>query len=111
MIKIRRIGRHKTIRKRLVGTSDRPRLCIFRSNQHIYAQIIDDSKSKTLLALNDMADTKMTKKEKAFKLGKDLAEKALKIKISAVVFDRGGFSYQGRVEQLAKGARLGGLKF
>lgn len=111
MIKIRRIGRHKTIRKHLSGTSERPRLAVFRSNQHIYAQIIDDSKSKTLLALNDMAETKMTKKEKANKLGKDLAEKAIKIKITAVVFDRGGFNYQGRIEELAKGAREGGLKF
>ena len=110
MIKIHRINRHKTIRKYLMGTSVRPRLSVFRSNQHIYAQIIDDSISKTLVAVSDNKQTG-GKKEKAYKLGKDLAQKALKKKIIEVVFDRGGFLYQGRVAELAKGAREGGLKF
>lgn len=110
MIKVRRIARHKTIRKYLIGTKDRPRLAVFRSSQHIYAQIIDDSNNKTLLALTDIKETG-TKKEKAYKLGKNLAEKAKKAKITAVIFDRGGFLYHGRIEELAKGAREGGLRF
>ena len=115
MLKTRLLGRHKTIRKHLTGTSVRPRLAVFRSSQHIYAQIIDDSQSKTLVSVSDiketLTDAKSTKKEKAYQTGKNLAEKAKKAKITTVVFDRGGFSYQGRVEQLAKGAREGGLEF
>src|SRR3989344_4066884 len=87
MQKVARKRIHKKIRKHLWGTTKCPRLSVFRSTKRIYAQIIDDS------------------------LGKTLAEKALKSKITTVVFDRGGFLYQGRIEQLAKGAREGGLKF
>lgn len=105
-----RLGRHKTIRKHLTGTTARPRLAVFRSSQHIYAQIIDDTIGKTLVALSDVKETG-TKKEKAYKLGKNLAEKAKKAKITTVVFDRGGFIFQGRVAELAKGVREGGLKF
>ncbi len=110
MKRVGRLARHKTIRKHLVGTKDKPRLAVFRSSQHIYAQIIDDLKSQTLVSESDLK-LKGSKKEKAFEVGKKLAEKALKIKISTVVFDRGGFLYHGRVEELAKGAREGGLKF
>lgn len=110
MIKETRLRKHKKVRKHLVGTSARPRLAVFRSIQHIYAQIIDDSTSKTLVSASDIKETG-NKKEKAYKLGKILAEKAIKSKITTVVFDRGGFIYQGRVEELAKGAREGGLKF
>lgn len=110
MEKINRIRRHKTIRKHLAGTTDRPRLAVFRSNQHIYAQIIDDSIGKTLVSGSDMKQTG-TKKQRAYNLGKSLAEKALQVKIKAVVFDRGGFLYQGRIAELAKGAREGGLLF
>lgn len=105
-----RIKRHIKIRKRLVGTSKRPRLAVFRSNKHIYAQIIDDTLGKTLVSASD-SKVLGTKKEKAYKVGKILVEKALKKRISKVVFDRGGFLYHGRVEVLAKGAREGGLKF
>ena len=105
-----RKGRHMSIRKHLTGTSLRPRLAVFRSNQHIYAQIIDDNASKTLAAISDNKGTG-SKKEQAYKLGKGLAQKALKKKITEVVFDRGGFLYQGRIEEFAKGAREGGLKF
>lgn len=110
MKKVKRIQKHKRVRKHLMGTPQRPRLAVFRSSQHIYAQIIDDSKSVTLVSVSDIKETG-TKKEKAQRVGKNLAEKALKLKITNVVFDRGGFLYQGRVEQLAKGAREGGLKF
>ncbi len=93
-----------------MGTTAKPRLSVFRSSKHIYAQIIDDSKGQTLFASSDVKE-KGTKKERAYQVGKDLAEKCVKHKITEVVFDRGGFLYQGRVEQLAKGAREGGLKF
>lgn len=98
------------MKKKIFGTKDRPRLAVFRSSQHIYAQIIDDNIGKTLISASDMKESG-TKVEKAYKLGKKLAEKAIKVKIKTVVFDRGGFSYQGRVAELAKGAREGGLKF
>lgn len=110
MKKVNRLQKHNRIRKHLVGTSKKPRLAVFRSSQHIYAQIIDDSKGVTLISVSDIKESG-TKKEKAFKVGKNLADKALKTKIVEVVFDRGGFLYQGRVEELAKGAREGGLKF
>ena len=96
-------------RRKIIGSKERPRLSVFRSSQHIYAQIIDDSAGKTLVAATDLKETG-TKKEKAYNLGKKLAEKSLKAKIKEIVFDRGGFTYQGRIEELAKGAREGGLK-
>lgn len=116
MLKVNRIQKHLRVRKHLIGTTTRPRLAVFRSSQHIYAQIIDDSQSKTLVWASDVKEAgnegaKSTKKEKAFKVGKNLAEMATKVKITEVVFDRGGFLYQGRIEELARGAREGGLKF
>lgn len=110
MNKTLRIKRHKKVRKNILGTSNRPRLAVFRSSSHIYAQIIDDSQSKTLAFASDIKESG-TKREKAFKTGKKVAEVAIKHKITTVVFDRGGFLYKGRVEQLAAGAREGGLKF
>ncbi len=110
MKKVNRIQKHLRVRKHLLGTTMRPRLCVFRSSQHIYAQIIDDSQSKTLVSASDAKETG-AKKEKAYETGKNLAQKAIKLKIKEVVFDRGGFLYQGRVEELARGAREGGLKF
>lgn len=111
-----RVKRHTRIRKYLKGTAKLPRLSVFRSNQHIYAQIIDDSQNKTIVSASDDKETgtggaKSTKRERAYKIGKKLAEQAIKLKITAIVFDRGGFLYHGRVEQVAKGAREGGLKF
>ena len=105
-----RIKRRSKIRKNIVGTKERPRLAVFRSGKHIYAQIIDDSEGKTLVASSDSSE-KGTKKEKAYKVGKNLAQKARVKKIKTVVFDRGGFIYQGRVAELARGAREEGLKF
>lgn len=110
MKKQSRIKRHITIRKRVKGTQESPRLAVFRSSQHIYAQIIDDKQGKTLVAESDLG-IKGGKKVKAYEVGKKLAGKALKNKIKTVVFDRGGFLYHGRIAEVAKGAREGGLKF
>lgn len=109
---IGRERRHFRLRKRIIGTTDRPRLAVFRSNRYIYAQIIDDSQGKTLAFESDIKlDGKMKKIERAFVVGKNLAGQALKKGIKTVVFDRGGFLYHGRVEKLASGAREGGLEF
>lgn len=111
MYKVLRIKRHKKIRKKIMGIKERPRLSIFRSNKHIYAQIIDDSLSKTLLSVSDIKIYKVKKSQKAYEVGKKVAEKAAKLKIKNVVFDRGGFLYHGRIAEFARGAREGGLKF
>lgn len=108
---ISRARRHKSIRKHLQGTSDKPRLAVFRSTQHIYAQIIDDSKHVTLVSESDLKLEKGLKKDRAFTVGKQLAAKAKAKKIESVVFDRGGFLYHGRIAEVARGAREGGLKF
>ncbi len=110
MKKVNRVRKHLTIRKYLKGTAIRPRLSVFRSSQHIIAQLIDDAEGKTIIFESD-TNQKGNKMLKAYEVGKSLAEKALKLKITTVVFDRGGFLYQGRVAELAKGAREGGLKF
>jgi len=98
------------IRRRMSGTSSRPRLSVFRSGKHIYAQIIDDEKKVTIIAYSD---TKLNgkKKDKAFEVGKKIGQLAKSKKISEIVFDRGGFFYHGRIAELARGAREGGLKF
>lgn len=110
MNKALRIKKHKKVRRKIFGSEKRPRLAIFRSNKYISAQIIDDSKARTLVFASDhkMGGTKL---QKAYNVGKTLAGSAAKIKISAVVFDRGGFLYHGRIAELARGAREGGLKF
>ena len=105
-----RMKRHITIRKKISGTTKRPRLSVYKSSKHIFAQIIDDTKGSTFVAFCDFL-LKGTKSEKAFEVGKKLADLAKKKKISEVVFDRGGFLYHGRVKKLADGAREGGLKF
>jgi large subunit ribosomal protein L18 len=102
---------HKKIRVRVVGTESRPRLSIFRSNKFIYAQIIDDSTGKTLVSVSDMKDAKGNKVDRARSIGENLASLAKKSGIDAVVFDRGGFRYTGRIAALAEGARTGGLQF
>lgn len=100
------------IRSRVFGTPERPRLSVYRSNKQIYAQVIDDVHGKTLVAASSKNLTdKMTNIEKSVLVGKALAEKALQAGISAVVFDRNGYLYHGRVKGLADGAREGGLKF
>lgn len=106
-----RTKRHYKIRKHLMGTSECPRISVFRSSKHIYAQIVDDVVGKTLVSFSDIKMDKVSKGQKAFEVGKKLAEKAVRLKIKNVVFDRGGFLYHGRVAEVAKGAREGGLKF
>mgnify|MGYP001579576099 CR=1 FL=1 len=112
--KLKRLRRHKKIRIKCHGTKDRPRLCVFRSLSHIYAQLINDDTAKVLAFASD----KETKKEKAaskvstaFLVGKLIAKKAEAQKIQRVIFDRGGIVFHGRVKALADGAREGGLKF
>lgn len=106
----KRTVRHNRIRARVAGTAARPRLAVFRSNKAIYAQLIDDEAGKTLGSA-DSRKEKGTLSETAAAVGKSIAEKAKAAKIEAVVFDRGGFKYQGAVKALADAAREGGLTF
>lgn len=108
---VARNSRRKRIRAKIHGTAERPRLSVFRSNAHIYAQLIDDENGVTLAAANDMKAEKGTKTESAKAVGQELADKAKKAKISHCVFDRGGYKYHGRVKALAEGAREAGLQF
>ena len=110
----KRIRRHKKIRVNIQGTKERPRFCVFRSANHIYAQLIDDENAKVLLSVSDLdikAGKKSAKSEKAKEVGKLIAKMAIEKKIEKVVFDRAGFVFHGRVKVLAEGAREGGLKF
>lgn len=102
----KRIRRHKRGRAKIFGTAKLPRLSVFRSNQYIYAQLIDDEKSRTLAAARGSLNIK-----EARKVGELIAKKAKEKKIERVVFDRGGYQYHGRVKALAEGAREAGLKF
>lgn len=102
--------KHLRVRKQVVGREDRPRVAVFRSSQHIYAQLIDDVKNITLASVSDL-NLKGTKSEKALMVGEALAKKALDIKVKQIVFDRGGFIYHGRVMNVAEGLRKGGLEF
>lgn len=111
MLKEKRVRRHLSIRKRLVGTTVRPRVAVFRSAQHIYAQLIDDVSQKTLFAESDIKLKSGTKKERAGIVGENLAKKALTKKVKQIVFDRGGFRYHGRIAAVAEGLRKGGLEF
>ena len=112
-----RVKRHVRLRHDLAGTTQRPRLCVYRSLTHIYAQIIDDVKGITLVSCNttqkDIREkvANMTNKEQAKFVGEQIAKLAKKKKITEVVFDRGGYLYTGRVKELADGARAAGLKF
>ena len=101
------------IRKKISGTGKRPRLAVFRSNCHIYAQLIDDRKQHTIAAASTLAlpEAKGLNKEAAYSVGKALAEKASAQGIQEVVFDRSGYYYHGRIKAVADGAREGGLKF
>ena len=114
MIKTRASRRAKIksrIRRKVLGTADIPRLCVYRSNKAIYVQIIDDSKGATLLATSSQGIDKGTKSEIAKEVGKAMAEKAIANGIESVKFERNGYLYHGRVKNLAEGAREGGLKF
>jgi len=120
LTKEKQLRRQIRVRAKISGSLDRPRLSVFRSGKHIYAQLIDDDKKVTLLALSDKGlkakkiegDKKLTGKvASAFNLGKALAGKAAEKKIKKVIFDRGKYAYHGRVKALADGAREGGLEF
>ncbi len=112
-----RVKKHMKVRNRLSGTSERPRLAVFRSNNHMYAQIIDDTVGNTLVSASTLqkdvkADLAKTNNvEAAAKLGEVIAKKALDKGIKNVVFDRGGFIYQGKIKALAEAAREAGLEF
>ena len=109
-----RIKRHMRIRNKISGTPERPRLNVFRSGKHIYAQIIDDINGVTLVSASTMDkdfDGYGGNKEAAKKIGKTIAERAAQKNITEVVFDRGGYVYHGRIKELDEGAREGGLKF
>ena len=122
---LKRLRRHKKIRIRIHGTKNRPRLCVFKSLSHIYAQLIDDNTAKVLASASDKeihsvkstksgvpVNKKMTRKvSAAFLVGKLIAKKAEAQKIEKVIFDRGGIIFHGRIKALADGAREGGLKF
>jgi large subunit ribosomal protein L18 len=119
--KQKKIRRHKKIRAKIKGTIAIPRLCVFRSLNYIYAQLIDDEESKTLVSVSEKDIKEKTKSEKtkdlsgkiarAYKVGQLIAKKAEENKIKKVVFDRGGYKYHGRVKALAEGARQAGLEF
>ena len=106
--------RHRRVRGKISGTSERPRLNVFRSEKHIYAQVIDDTKGVTLCSASSVEkdfESRGSNKEGAKMVGKMVAERAVAKGIEVVVFDRGGYIYHGRVKELAEAAREGGLKF
>ena len=113
----KRLQRHKRVRRKVVGTPQRPRLCVFRSSNNIYAQIIDDTNRVTLVAASSLdeavkgAVNHTGNKEAAKMVGEMVAKKAVEKGITEVVFDRGGYIYHGRIKELAEGAREAGLKF
>jgi len=132
--KQKKYKRHKRIRAKISGTAKRPRFYVFRTPKHVYVQLIDDEKGKTILSVNDIKFKKSkikeqksklqikNKKEKeeikrtgkvavAYEIGKLIAQKALEKKIKEVIFDRGGYKYHGRIKAAAEGAREGGLEF
>ena len=104
--------RHHRVRKKVIGSPERPRLAVYRSNRHIYAQVIDDVAGRTLAASSTLAVSEGDDpKAKAKAVGAQIAEKAKAAGVERVAFDRGGFRYHGRVQALADGAREGGLEF
>ncbi|MCQ2059299.1 MAG: 50S ribosomal protein L18 [Bacteroidaceae bacterium] len=107
----RRIKIKFRVRNKISGTPERPRLSVSRSNKQIYAQVIDDLSGKTLAAASSLGMEKMPKKEQAAKVGELIAKNAQEAGITSVVFDRNGFLYHGRVQELADAARKGGLNF
>ena len=112
----RRVRRHVRVRRKVRGTAERPRVCVFRSLRHIYAQVVDDYAGRTLAAVSSLDPAlrgKVTGRNSAgaAAVGEELAKKAAAAGITEVVFDRGGYRYHGRVQALAEGARKGGLKF
>jgi large subunit ribosomal protein L18 len=107
----KRYQRHLRVRKKVSGTAERPRLVVYRSVKHIYAQLVDDAANRTLMTISDAGIGEGKKAEKSLEVGKRLAAKAKDAGITKVVFDRGGYKYHGRVKAVADGAREGGLEF
>ena len=107
----KRTARHKRIRSRVVGTAEKPRLAVFKSNRYLYVQLIDDAAKKTLAASDSRKQKGDNLTEQSIAVGKDIAEKAKKAGVEKIVFDRGGFPYQGAIAALAEAAREGGLSF
>lgn len=111
-----RVRRHARVRKKILGSADRPRLAVFRSNKHMYAQVIDDSSGRTVVAASTVEPEVRARKagatvQVAAEVGKLVAQRALDRGVSTVVFDRGGFKFHGKVKALADGAREQGLDF
>jgi large subunit ribosomal protein L18 len=106
----KRLIRKTRIRKKIVGSAKRPRLCVFKSNRHLYAQVIDDQKGRTIVASSDLKAKKGNMKEKAKNVGELIAKQCKVKKISTLVFDRGGYKYTGLIKILADSAREKGLK-
>jgi large subunit ribosomal protein L18 len=110
-----RLRRHRRVRKRVVGVASQPRLAVFRSARHIYAQVVDDTSGRTLAAASTLDGSLRggngPKREQAKRVGALLAERAKAAGVARVTFDRGGYAYHGRVASLADGAREGGLEF
>ena len=107
----KRTRRHARVRSQIVGSAEKPRLAVYRSNKFTYAQLIDDTTGKTLVSASDIKESTGTKTERATAIGKNIAEQAKKQSIAKVVFDRGGFKFAGRVKAVAEEARAGGLEF
>jgi len=107
----RRVRIKHRVRNKISGTAERPRMSVFRSDRQIYVQIINDEVGSTLAAASSLGMEKMPKKEQATKVGEKIAQVALEAGITEVVFDRNGYLYHGRVQEVANGARKGGLKF
>ena len=115
MIRDRRQRRRFNIRKKVVGTAERPRLVVIRSNTQVAAQLVDDSRDRVLTGVSSLAktlrDRKLKRMEASREVGKLIAVKAKELKVGKVVFDRAGYRYHGRVKAVAEGAREGGLEF
>ena len=109
----RKVAIHRRVRSKITGTAEIPRLSVFKSNKGMYLQLIDDIHGKTLLSANmkELKNKKAKKTEISTELGQIIAQKAIKINIKKIVFDKGGYKYHGRVKAVAEGARSGGLQF
>ncbi len=107
----KRFRRHLRLRNKITGTAERPRLVVFRSLKHIYAQLVDDTRNHTLATVSDLAVEQGKKSERAGEVGRLIAERAKSAGITRVVFDRAGYRYHGRIKAVADGARKGGLEF
>lgn len=108
--RLARVRRHRRVRKNVAGSLQRPRLAVYRSNRHIYVQLVDDKAARTLAAASDLGIAEGDKEDRAKKVGQAIAQRAKAIGVERVVFDRGGRLYHGRVKAVAEGAREGGLE-